>query len=131
MLPSIRTIAKRQFFERRRRHSALGYPYLTGPMIFGAIEIATAAKKLNPELPVIFGGWHPSLLPERTYEPFVDMVVRGQGDSTLVEVAEALAEKRSLGGIAGLSWKRNGAQGQNPEHVGCNCWKRYPRRLSI
>ncbi len=61
----------------------IGISVLTGPMILGAIEIATAVKKVKPELPVIFGGWHPSLLPEQTLsEPFVDMVVRGQGDLT-------------------------------------------------
>ncbi len=36
------------------------------PMIRGAIEVATAVKEQNPKLPVIFGGWHPSLLPDET-----------------------------------------------------------------
>ena len=94
----------------------IGLSVLTGPMIIGAIEIATAVKNLHPRLPVIFGGWHPSLLPEQTLqESFVDMVVRGQGDLTLVEVAEALAEGRSLGSIQGLSWKLEGHQERNPE----------------
>jgi anaerobic magnesium-protoporphyrin IX monomethyl ester cyclase len=94
----------------------IGISVLTGPMILGAIEIATAIKKLYSDLPVIFGGWHPSLLPDQTLqEQFVDMVVRGQGDATLVEVAEALAEKRSLETIAGLSWKRSGRLERNHE----------------
>src|SRR5450631_4284964 len=40
----------------------VGISVLTGPMIRGAIEVATALKNLNPSFPVIFGGWHPSLL---------------------------------------------------------------------
>lgn len=94
----------------------IGISVLTGPMILGAIDIATAVKKLNPDLPVIFGGWHPSLLPDQTLQaPFVDMVVRGQGDLTLVEVAEALADGQSFDNIAGLSWKDRGLPQHNPE----------------
>src|SRR5581483_12248727 len=44
----------------------LGISVLTGPMILGAIEVSTAVKECYPQLPVIFGGWHPSLLPEET-----------------------------------------------------------------
>jgi anaerobic magnesium-protoporphyrin IX monomethyl ester cyclase len=86
----------------------VGISVLTGPMIRGAIEVATAVKNHTPWLPVIFGGWHPSLLPDETLsEAFVDMVVRGQGEITIVEVAEALANKTPLDNIAGLSWKNN------------------------
>ena len=84
----------------------VGISVLTGPMIRGAIEVATAVKAYSPWLPVIFGGWHPSLLPDETLnETFVDMVVRGQGEITIVEVAQALADKKALNNIAGLSWK--------------------------
>jgi radical SAM superfamily enzyme YgiQ (UPF0313 family) len=94
----------------------LGISLLTGPMIQGAIEIATAVKKQSPNLPVIFGGWHPSLLPDQTLnEAFVDAVVRGQGERTLLDVADALAEGRSITSIAGLSYKSDGRAQHNPE----------------
>jgi radical SAM superfamily enzyme YgiQ (UPF0313 family) len=94
----------------------LGISVLTGPMILGAIEMATAVKQLDPKFPVILGGWHPSLLPEQTLaEPFVDVVVRGQGDATLVEIAEALADGRSLASIQGICWKHDGGRERNPE----------------
>jgi anaerobic magnesium-protoporphyrin IX monomethyl ester cyclase len=97
----------------------IGISVLTGPMIQGAIEIATAIKSDLPWLPVIFGGWHPTLLPDETLsEPFVDIVVRGQGEVTLVEVAEALLEQRSLDGIPGVSWKWKGQRKHNADrHV--------------
>jgi anaerobic magnesium-protoporphyrin IX monomethyl ester cyclase len=92
----------------------VGISVLTGPMIGGAIEVAAMVKGQAPWLPIIFGGWHPSLLPDETLsESFVDMVVRGQGEITIVEVAQALAQKQSLGGIAGLSWKKNGQRTHN------------------
>ncbi len=94
----------------------LGVSVLTGPMIRGAIEVAMAAKLQRPELPVVFGGWHPTLLPDQTLrEPFVDIVVRGQGEMTLLEVAEALADSKPLDMIAGISWKNHGVPTQNLE----------------
>ena len=97
----------------------VGVSVLTGPMIAGAIEVATAVKNQTPWLPIIFGGWHPTLLPDETLsEPFVDIVVRGQGEITIVEVAQALARKQSLDNIPGVSWKSNGLRKHNPErHV--------------
>ncbi len=94
----------------------LGISVLTGPMIKGAVEVAAAIKSDVPWLPIIFGGWHPTLLPDETLsEPFVDVVVRGQGEITLVEVAEALLQKRSLAQIPGVSWKSNGQRKHNPD----------------
>ena len=94
----------------------LGISVLTGPMIKGAVEVAAAIKSDVPWLPIIFGGWHPTLLPDETLsEPFVDVVVRGQGEVTLVEVAEALLQKRSLDQIPGVSWKSNGQRRHNPD----------------
>ena len=94
----------------------LGVSVLTGPMIRGAIQVSTAVKKRYPKLPVVFGGWHPSLLPGETLnEAFVDVVVRGQGERTLLELATALSEGRSPEGIQGLSWKSEGQPLHNQE----------------
>lgn len=69
----------------------LGISALTGPMIRGAIDVAKTVKAKMPKFPIIFGGWHPTLLPDETLaEPYVDIVVRGQGEITLREIAEAL-----------------------------------------
>jgi anaerobic magnesium-protoporphyrin IX monomethyl ester cyclase len=107
---------KNRILKEARDALCLGISVLTGPMIRGAIEVATAAKTLIPKLPVVFGGWHPSLLPGETLnEVFVDAVVRGQGDMTLVEMASALADKRSLDDVRGISWKNDGRQLHNPE----------------
>ncbi len=94
----------------------LGISVLTGPMIFGAMEVAQSIKKLYPELPVIFGGWHPTLLPEETLqEPFVDYVVRRQGDTALRELVDAFAQGGQANGIASVSWKQDGQSHHNPD----------------
>ena len=53
---------------------------VTGPMIRETVEIASETKRLYPHVPVVLGGWHPSLLPHQTLAAaFVDVVVKGQG----------------------------------------------------
>ena len=94
----------------------LGISVLTGPMITGAIDVATSVKKLRPDLPIIFGGWHPTLLPqEALQESFVDAVVRGQGELTLVELAEAFSTGKLPEGVAGVSWKHVQMPQHNPD----------------
>jgi anaerobic magnesium-protoporphyrin IX monomethyl ester cyclase len=94
----------------------LGISVLTGPTIGAAIRIARAVKNARPSLPVIFGGWHPSLATEQTLQPdFVDAVVRGPGDLTLLEVAQRLADKQEFHGIQGLSFKDGAGIHHEPE----------------
>jgi anaerobic magnesium-protoporphyrin IX monomethyl ester cyclase len=107
---------KRRILREASTALCLGISVLTGPMIRGAIEVSEAIKEQYPALPVIFGGWHPSLLPAETLnEPLVDAVVRGQGEITLLQLAEALSEGTPLDGINGLSWKTDGQAHHNPE----------------
>ncbi|MBI3696655.1 MAG: B12-binding domain-containing radical SAM protein [Acidobacteria bacterium] len=87
----------------------LAVSLVTGPMIRETVEIGRAAKKLYPELPVIVGGWHPSLLPDQTLAAdFVDVVVKGQGEEALLEVVRRLEQCASLKGIAGVGYKQDG-----------------------
>jgi anaerobic magnesium-protoporphyrin IX monomethyl ester cyclase len=87
----------------------IGISVLTGPMIRGAIEAAKYVKLHTPQVPVVFGGWHPTLCPESTVcEPFVDIVVRGQGEITIVALAQALAAHQPLDFVNGITWKKNG-----------------------
>ena len=61
----------------------LGVTVLTGPPIRDAIRVCRAAKAQRPEIPVVWGGWHPSLFPlECLSEASVDITVQGQGEET-------------------------------------------------
>jgi anaerobic magnesium-protoporphyrin IX monomethyl ester cyclase len=95
---------------------AFGVSLLTGPMIRDAIAASRLVRQLRPELPIIFGGWHPSLLPAQTLqEDFVDIVVRHQGEKTLVELLQRLASGEDLEGVAGCWFKRGGGICSNPD----------------
>jgi anaerobic magnesium-protoporphyrin IX monomethyl ester cyclase len=84
----------------------LGISVLTGPHIGAAVRVSRAVKKLRPKMPIVFGGWHASLATEQTLsEPFVDAIVRGQGELTLLELAQRMADGRDWHGVLGLSFK--------------------------
>lgn len=84
----------------------LGISAFTGPHIGAAVQVSRAVKKLRPEIPIVFGGWHASLATEQTLrEPFVDAIVRGQGELTLLELAQRIADGQDWHGVRGLSFK--------------------------
>ena len=88
---------------------AFGISVLTGPMIRDAIAASHTVRRVRPELPVIYGGWHPTLLTAQTLEEkFVDVVVRHQGERTLTEILQRQSVGASLDLVAGCWFKRNG-----------------------
>jgi radical SAM superfamily enzyme YgiQ (UPF0313 family) len=88
---------------------AFGISLLTGPMIRAAIAASHLARKVRPDLRIIYGGWHPTLLSAQTLkEDFVDVVVRHQGEKTLTEILKRQAAGSTLDLIPGCWFKRNG-----------------------
>ena len=93
-----------------------GVSLLTGPMILDAIRVSRLVRSLRPELPIIYGGWHPSLLSHQTLgEEYVDIVVRHQGEKTLVEILRRLEKRQGLDLIPGCWFKRDGSTFQNTD----------------
>lgn len=57
-----------------------------------AAAVSDFVKSVRPDLPVIWGGIHASLLPEETVsDPSVDYVCVGEGDYTIVQFYDQLA----------------------------------------
>jgi anaerobic magnesium-protoporphyrin IX monomethyl ester cyclase len=77
---------------------------------FEAFELAQTAKKINPHIVTVYGGCHASFTAQDTLDhvPAFDVVVRGEGEETMVEILAALQSKSDLGGILGLSYRQNG-----------------------
>lgn len=113
---------KQHVLDEVRDALCLGISLVTGPMIRETVDLARSIKAWNPDFPVILGGWHPSLLPRQTLEPdFIDIVIRGQGESAMLEVVQRLEQRASLDGLDGLDgvpgvgFKRDGKLVMNPE----------------
>lgn len=86
----------------------LGVTVLTGAPIADALKISRAAKRARPDLPIIWGGWHPSMFArECLLEPCVDVTVQGQGEATFAEIVRRLADSRSLEGCLGCTVRRD------------------------
>lgn len=72
----------------------LGITSITGYQIKGGLEVSKAVKEKYPHIPIVWGGWHPTLLPKQTVAcPYVDIVVKGQGERTFAELVECLRKK--------------------------------------
>jgi anaerobic magnesium-protoporphyrin IX monomethyl ester cyclase len=88
---------------------AFGISVLTGPVIRDAVAASHVVRQARPDLPIIYGGWHPTLLSAQTLqENFVDIVVRHQGEKTLSEILKRQSSGASLDLVAGCWFKRNG-----------------------
>lgn len=69
-----------------------------------AYFIADKIRGINKNIPIVFGGPHPSFLPDEALG-HGDYVVRGEGEHTLLELIDSLENQCSCSNIAGLSYK--------------------------
>lgn len=112
---------------------------MPGPQVPSAIAFSRAVRDARPEVPIVWGGYFPTLYPEAALNArYVDYAVRGQGEDTLVELLDRLgsagppvlgppapcllagsgdsaADPSALAGLAGLSYKAAGAVCHGPD----------------
>ncbi len=94
---------------RENRILFVGFTIFTGPIILDAIELSRFIKQASPDTKIVWGGPHPDILPEQTViNPNIDIVCRGEGEITSVELADALKDSRDISSVKGLTFKRNG-----------------------
>jgi len=88
----------------------------TGKQFQDLILVAKAVKEEYPHIPIVWGGWHVSLAPEKVIRsPYADMVVRRQGEITFWELVHHLEKRLPLDSILGLTFKRDGRIITNPD----------------
>lgn len=70
-------------------------------------DIAKAIKEQNPKINIVIGGPHPTSLPEESIKnKYIDFVVVGEGERTIIELVKELKEKgKSFEKIDGLVFK--------------------------
>jgi len=59
------------------------------------LDGASQIKKINPDLPILCGGAHPTYHKEFIREKPIDMICVGEGDHVVVEVADAIADGKN------------------------------------
>ncbi|MBN1162043.1 MAG: cobalamin-dependent protein [Dehalococcoidales bacterium] len=80
------------------------------PTIGTALYIAHYLKRDRPGIKIILGGPHATLLPEETLNssPDIDIIVRGEGDETVIDLMRAIEGGQPLDNIPGISYKADG-----------------------
>lgn len=89
----------------------LGITAMTGHQISEGLEVASRVKQKYPQLPIVWGGWHPSIMTESTMkDPNVDIVVIGQGERKFYDLVKSLRDNNQgdLAKIPSLAYKNNG-----------------------
>ena len=82
---------------------ALGVTVLTGSPLDDALSVTRDVRASSPTLPIVWGGWHPSIFPQSCVEEApIQAVAIAQGEETAVEIARRLAEGADLADIPGL-----------------------------
>ncbi|HTH23502.1 MAG TPA: radical SAM protein [Vicinamibacterales bacterium] len=77
----------------------VGVTVLTGAPIHDALAVSRAIKSTYPTMPIVWGGWHPSLFASECLdEPAVDIVVSGQGEDTFRNIVDRLIAGEPVAG---------------------------------
>jgi len=93
---------------KRDDYLFVGINMMVGEVVGRGLAAAKLIKEFNPAIPVVLGGVYPSILPEQVLRnPLIDIVVIGEGEETVKELAAALKEKGGLAKINGLAYKTN------------------------
>jgi radical SAM superfamily enzyme YgiQ (UPF0313 family) len=81
-----------------------------------ALRVASLVKAINFSIPVVIGGPHVTFTAEETLRnnPQVDVVVRGEGEYAMLELAKKLPSKVKLDSVLGITFRRNGGIIANP-----------------
>ena len=83
---------------------------------YTVIRTLELAKKVNPNILTVAGGQHFDATANeslKTY-PEIDVIVRGEGEQTFVELIQALSEKSSFSQIKGISFRHGRKILHNP-----------------
>jgi anaerobic magnesium-protoporphyrin IX monomethyl ester cyclase len=80
-----------------------------------ALILAGLSKERFPQVPVVFGGIHPTIAPEETIaEPAVDALCIGEGEGSFAEFLSALDAGRNFHQVSGFWVKSDGRTFRNP-----------------
>lgn len=90
---------------------------------FESFAIANEVKRANPGIITVYGGHHATFASADTlaHVGSIDIVVRGEGELTMAELADYLVNNRgSLDAVPGISYRRKGEIVHNPSQPRLN-----------
>jgi anaerobic magnesium-protoporphyrin IX monomethyl ester cyclase len=75
-------------------------------LVYSTLETAAIIKNINPETFIVVGGVHATLRPQDLLkDKNVDIVARGEGEETFLEICRAFQQRGSYAVIDGISFR--------------------------
>lgn len=104
-------------FEKIAEYVTIPYLPVTHPYIFAfsvltasykiALETAKKVKEIYPDSKIIFGGPHPSALPDEVLQhECIDIVVKGEGEVIVLELYRRIKSGQDYSDIKGISFRK-------------------------
>jgi len=80
------------------------------------VRTLDTAKKVNSNVLTVTGGQHFTATAQESLAqyPFIDVIVRGEGEQTLAEIVAKSNDRKALSKIKGISFRHNGEIIHNP-----------------
>jgi anaerobic magnesium-protoporphyrin IX monomethyl ester cyclase len=79
--------------------------------IVDALKVLKLARDINPRIVTVIGNVHPTFCYKeilREHHTYVDFIVRGEGEETMVELLNAVFVKGDLSKVKGVVYRENG-----------------------
>jgi radical SAM superfamily enzyme YgiQ (UPF0313 family) len=88
-----------------KKPDAIGFTTLGCSFIF-ALSVSEILKKRNPDIPILLGGPHATILHRKLIERFhfFDVIVRNEAENTIIPVLKGL-KNRDFSNIPGITWR--------------------------
>ncbi len=78
------------------------------PEVYPAKRLFQEAKAISPEILTVIGGHHATVKPVDFFEPYVDVIVAGEGVDTFRAVCDRAEQRKSFDGIKNIYFHQNG-----------------------
>lgn len=97
-------------YMEERPYDLVGVTMLT-PMYNRSVEVVKALRQAFPEITIVVGGPHPTILPRETLleNEEIDFVVIGEGEIVFFNLVDGLEMSGSADEIAGIGYRKDGA----------------------
>lgn len=123
---------REHLLEACRGSLCLGISCILGYQIIDGLQAARQVRKRYPDLPIVWGGWFPSVMPAPFLEEGVaDLVVIGQGEVTFLEVVERLSRGETIEETRGLAFRADGRVRTTPRRKLCDLEQLPPMPFSL
>ncbi|OIN86149.1 MAG: hypothetical protein AUJ50_04210 [Candidatus Aenigmarchaeota archaeon CG1_02_38_14] len=103
-----------RYTEEMERPYIFGFSVLTAA-VKGAVTLSEKLKGLYPDSIILFGGIHPTALPEEILSfSHIDFVMRGEGEKSLTEFYKCAKQGKDCMHIDGFSYRKDDRIVHNP-----------------